>query len=195
MAGKEVTSSLFVDTSDDFSRRKAEEPCGSHVIRVAVESSGADAEFDYLVPDEFWPIEVGRRVEVPFGKSNKLEMGFCVESDVPAERAFGGKGEGGGLKSVRRVVDEEPLLGPQLMELAGWISDYYVCPLGQVLSAMVPGAVKRGAGVKRRRYVYLAMSDEVLDAVKGPKKKEAGGGTAEASGGLRRSRRSGWRNC
>ncbi len=170
MAGKEVTSSLFVDTSDAF--RRKEEAAGSHVIRVAVESSGADAEFDYLVPDELWPIEVGRRVEVPFGKSNKLEVGFCVESDVPAERAFGGKGGGGQLKSVRRIVDAEPLLGPQLMELATWISDYYVCPLGQVLSAMVPGAVKRGAGVKRRRYAYLAISGEALDAVKGPKKRK-----------------------
>lgn len=143
-----------------------------HVIRVAVESSGADAEFDYLVPEEFWPIEVGRRVEVPFGKSNKVEVGFCVESDVPPERCFGGRGGGGRLKAVRRLVDEEPLLGPQLMELAAWISDYYVCPLGQVLSAMVPGAVKRAAGVKRRRYAYLAVSDEVLDAVKGPKKRK-----------------------
>ena len=171
MAGKEVTSSLFVDASDAFSRRKEDGPSGSHVIRVAVESSGADAEFDYVVPDELWPIEVGRRVEVPFGKSNKLEVGFCVESDVPPERSFAGKG-GGKLKAVRRVVDVEPLLGPQLMELAGWISDYYVCPLGQVLSAMVPGAVKRGAGVKRRRYAYLAVSDEILDAVKGPKKRK-----------------------
>ena len=172
MTRKEVTSSLFVDASDGFLRPKDEGPCGTHVIRVAVESSGADAEFDYLVPEELWPIEVGRRVEVPFGRSNKLEVGFCVESDVPPERSFAGKGGEGKLKAVRRVVDAEPLLGPQLMELAGWISDYYVCPLGQVLSAMVPAAVKRAAGVKRRRYAYLAVSDEVLEGLKGPKKRK-----------------------
>jgi len=50
MAGKGVTSSLFVDASDAFERRRDERSCGSHVIRVAVESSGADAEFDYCVP-------------------------------------------------------------------------------------------------------------------------------------------------
>jgi len=173
MAGKGVTSSLFADASDAFGRRKEEGPCGTHVIRVAVESSGADAEFDYLVPEEFWPIEVGRRVEVPFGKSNKLEVGFCVESDLPPERSFAGKSGGGRLKSISRVVDGEPLLGSQLMELARWISDYYVCPLGQVLSATVPGAVKRAAGVKRRRYAYLAVSgDEILDRLKGPKKRK-----------------------
>ncbi len=170
MAGKEATSSLFVDTSEAC-RQKDEGAAGSHVIRVAVESSGADAEFDYLVPDEFWPVEVGRRVEVPFGKSNKLEVGFCVESDVPAERAFGGRGAER-LKAVRRVVDAEPLLGPQLMDLAGWISDYYVCPLGQVLAAMVPGAVKKAAGVKKRRYAYLGPAwEEMLGGLKGAKQK------------------------
>ena len=48
-----------------------------HIIRVAFESA-VDAEFDYLVPDELWPIEVGQRVEVPFGRKNKLQIGFCV---------------------------------------------------------------------------------------------------------------------
>jgi len=40
-----------------------------HIIRVAFES-GVDNEFSYLMPDELWPIEVGQRVEVPFGKKN-----------------------------------------------------------------------------------------------------------------------------
>ena len=47
--------------------------------------SAADTEFDYAVPDEIWPIQVGQRVEVPFGKKNKIETGFCVVADVPRE--------------------------------------------------------------------------------------------------------------
>jgi primosomal protein N' (replication factor Y) len=172
MTEKVVTSSLFPGPAEAAGRRQ-EQPQGTHVVRVAVESSGADSEFDYLVPEGLWPIEVGRRVEVPFGKSNKLEVGFCVEADVPAERSFGGKEGGGRLKSVRRVVDEAPLLGPQMMELALWISDYYVCPLGQVLAALVPGAVKKAAGLKRRRYVYLGPAwEERLGGLKGPKQKK-----------------------
>ena len=42
------------------------------------------------------------------------------------------------------------------MELAGWIRDYYVCPLGQVLAAMVPAAVKKGVGEKTEKLIYLA---------------------------------------
>jgi primosomal protein N' (replication factor Y) len=173
MAGKEVTPSLFIQPGEAAGGAGESRPEASHVIRVAVEASGADAAFDYLVSEELWPIQVGRRVEVPFGKGNKLEVGFCVEADVPAGKAFGGKEGKGRLKAIRRVVDDKPLLGPQLMELAGWISDYYVCPLGQVLSAMIPGAVKRAAGVKRRRYVYLAVSgQDALDKLKGPKRKK-----------------------
>lgn len=143
-----------------------------HIIRVAMESA-ADTEFDYLVPEEFWPIVVGHRVEVPFGRRNKIETGFCVLADVPREKSFIGGKEGDKLKSIVRKVDEEPLLGPQLMELAFWISEYYVCPLGQVLAAMVPGAVKRAAGIKKQRCVYLGEGwQERLASLKGAKQKK-----------------------
>jgi primosomal protein N' (replication factor Y) len=134
--------------------------------------SGADAEFDYFVADELGPIQVGQRVEVPFGKGNKIEVGFCVQADVPKEQSFAGGKAGGQLKSVIRAAESEPLVGPALMELARWISDYYVCPLGQVLAAMVPGAVKKAAGVKKRRYVYLGPAwEEMLGGLKGTKQK------------------------
>ncbi|UCF14785.1 MAG: primosomal protein N' [Phycisphaerales bacterium] len=134
-----------------------------HIIRVAFESA-ADTEFDYLVPDEIWPVQVGQRVEVPFGRKNKLQKGFCVETDVAAEDAFGSEQRGIRLKAVSHVVDNEPLVDSELMALARWISGYYVCPLGQVLAAMVPAAVKKGVGVKTQKYVYLTIDADDADA-------------------------------
>ena len=146
-----------------------------HIIRVAFESA-ADMEFDYLVPDEFWPIRVGQRIEAPFGRKNKLEKGFCVEADVPFEKSFTAGGRGRKLKKVVKIIDKEPLLDAKLMELARWISSYYVCPLGQVLAAMVPGAVKKGAGVKTQRYVYLSGGftdiEESVKQLRGKKQKQ-----------------------
>ncbi len=150
-----------------------------HIIRVAFESA-ADREFDYLVPDEIWPIRVGQRVEAPFGKKNKLQIGFCVA--VERERQ-GDKGTEAQrpkrafkLKTIEKGLDKEPLLDAELMELARWISGYYVCPLGQVLAAMVPGAVKKAAGVKTQRCVYLASStsdiEEIIRQLKGKKQKQ-----------------------
>ena len=165
------TDTLFADMDSRLHGNDKQGGC-SHIIRVAFESA-ADAEFDYAVPDEFWPIEVGRRVEVPFGRKDKLEVGFCVEADIPPDQSFTARGRGRKLKKVFKLMDKEPLLDFQLMELARWISGYYVCPLGQVLAAMVPGAVKRGAGVKRQKYVYVAEGvDEVIKQLRGKKQKQ-----------------------
>lgn len=166
--GKSQTYSLFA-TED-----RPETAC-SHVIRVAFESA-ADTEFDYLVPDEIWPVQAGQRVEAPFGKKDKLEKGFCTEADLPSERVFGSEDRGIRLKRIERIVDESPLLDLHLMELAKWISSYYVCPLGQVLAAMVPSAVKKRIGVKTQRCVHLKIKttdcDEIIENLKGKKQKQ-----------------------
>jgi primosomal protein N' (replication factor Y) len=169
-----------------FGEDKTDKAPSGHVIRVAFES-GVDAEFDYLVPDKLWPVAIGQRIETPFGKNNKLEVGFCVATQLPHQclaaagtAAQGGKAEHKGkkfkLKAISAAVDKEPLVDAGLMELARWISDYYVCPLGMVLGAIVPGAVKKGAGEKKQKYVYLAVApdkiDKIADQIKGKKQKQ-----------------------
>ena len=159
------TNSLFAPEDTD------QRVC-NHIIRVAFEAA-VDTEFDYLVADEDWPIEVGQRVEAPFGRKDKHEIGFCVETDIPLEESFAGRGKKRRLKRVAKVIDKEPLLDAGLMKLAQWISSYYVCPLGQVLAAMVPGAVKKGIGVKTQKYVYLAGdSEELIGQARGKKQKQ-----------------------
>jgi primosomal protein N' (replication factor Y) len=144
-----------------FASEETGEGLCNHIIRVVFET-GADTEFDYHLPDKFWPIEAGQRVETPFGRKNKLEVGFCSAVDISFSESFAGGVKKGKLKKVTRVVDKEPLVDATCMELARWISGYYVCPLGQVLAAMVPRGVKRGAGVKTERVVFLA--EDVGDA-------------------------------
>ncbi len=148
----------------------------NHIIRVAFDS-GVDNEFDYLVPDELWPVKIGQRVEVPFGRKNKLQIGFCVLIEEEGQRDKGTEAQGEErkfkFKNIEKVIDKEPLVDAELMELARWISSYYVCPLGQVLGAMVPGAVKKGAGVKTERQVYLAEGiSEAIKQLRGKKQKQ-----------------------
>ena len=145
-------------TGNLFGGGEAEDTTGGRVVRVAFES-GVDNEFDYILPDTLWPIQRGQRVEAPFGRKNKLQTGFCVdvvtEDTEDTEERREKKKRKFKLKSIKRVIDREPLLDGQLLSLAEWISKYYVCPLGQVLAAMVPAAVKKGAGVKKAKYVCL----------------------------------------
>jgi primosomal protein N' (replication factor Y) len=160
-------------TKELFAEEIEAPPC-RHIIRVTFESA-ADTEFDYRVPDRIWPIQVGQRVEAPFGRKDKLEKGFCVEADVPIEQSFAAQDKGHKLKIVKTVIDKEPLVNAELMELARWISGYYVCPLGQVLAAMVPAAVKKGAGVKTEQYVFLtidaAEAEKTIEEFRGKKQK------------------------
>ncbi len=159
-------------TDSLFSSDKSQTPRCNCSASVALDN-GADRCFEYLVPDEFLPIEKGQRLEVPFGRGNKLAQGFCIgvtkgDDFSTAIRRFK-------LKVVHRVVDKEPLVDEQLLELAQWISDYYVCPLGQVLAAMVPAAVKKGVGVKTEKLVHICVGEakiaEVADGLRGKKQK------------------------
>ncbi len=84
---------------------------------------------------------VGARVLVPF--SGQRLMGVVVrlhDTVLP---------EGVEAKPVQAVLDEEVLLPEELMRLAGWIAQYYVAPLGEVLRGMMP----LSAEVKRQ-WVY-----------------------------------------
>ncbi|HEX40998.1 MAG TPA: hypothetical protein ENN81_02935, partial [Phycisphaerales bacterium] len=148
------TGSLFGDTPSGGSRADRTEPACSHIVRVALES-GADSEFDYFLSDDLWPVRAGQRLKVPFGRSNKTETAFCTCAEVAREDSFIAVERRSRLKCVLEVVDDQPLINERLMELARWMSEYYVCPLGQVLAAIVPAAVKHDAGVRTERYVYL----------------------------------------
>jgi len=159
-------------TNSLFENGEAEISDCSRIVRVVFDS-GADAAFDYLLPDKFWPVEAGQRLQMPFGRKNKLQVGFCICPDVEVKKSFAKVRGKGALKKVTGVVDDEPLLDSRLVELAHWISRYYVCPLGQVLAAMVPGAVKKGIGVKAEKYIYLLKkAGDVLEQIRGMKQKK-----------------------
>jgi primosomal protein N' (replication factor Y) len=88
---------------------------------------------------------VGARVLVPFAGQRLMGVVVRVHEDAP--------GEGIEVKPVQQVLDDAALLPDELMKLAGWIAQYYVAPLGEVLRGMLP----LGAEVKRQ---YLYRIDE-----------------------------------
>ena len=174
---KYQADSLFAEM-DSHLRGNDRDIIYRHIIRVAFESA-ADTEFDYAVPDKIWPVDIGQRVEAPFGKKNKLHVGFCVETQQKEQSKEGIKAQRKKrfkLKKITKIIDKEPLVDSELMELARWISNYYVCPLGQVLAAIVPSAVKRGAGVKTQTYVYLSIGaadiEKTASGLRGKKQKQ-----------------------
>src|SRR5271168_1811996 len=41
-------------------------------------------------------------------------------------------------KPILNILDEESIFSPQLLELAQWIAQYYIAPVGEVMRAMLP---------------------------------------------------------
>jgi primosomal protein N' (replication factor Y) len=111
------------------------------VVRL-VFNRPVDSEFDYLVPDELRTLLVpGQRVKAPFGKGDRLTVGYCVATDaVPSSKRR--------LKTIDSIVDREPLLSVSMLKLTRWIADYYLCSWGQVLDSVVPLGVKQKAGTR-----------------------------------------------
>src|SRR4029453_10519282 len=84
-------------------------------------------------------LKPGQRVQVPLGKGNRPIAGYCTAVAMKPVSTRP-------LKPVARIVDELPLLSPAMLRLAGWMADYYLCPLGQVLQAIVPAGGRGEAG-------------------------------------------------
>lgn len=142
-----------------------EQPQCSNIVTVAVDT-GVDEVFSYLLPDKLLPVMPGQRLEVPFGKSNKFCKVFCVDIQDAKTAKIPYK-----LKTVTKVLDQSPLLDQRLLKIGKWISEYYVCPLGEVLSAMLPAAVKYDTGKKSVKSAYLANNPD-LTLSKGKKQKQ-----------------------
>ncbi len=87
---------------------------------------------------------VGARVLVPFSGQRLMGVVVKVHHVAPAD--------GIEVKPVQQVLDDAALLPDELMRLAGWIAQYYVAPLGEVLRGMLP----LGAEVKRHVVYRIA---------------------------------------
>lgn len=103
----------------------------AHVI-IDNPSSQVDIEFDYLIPSSF-NVLVGMRVKVPFGPSNKPTLGIVLE--VSNETTYQGN-----VKEILEVLDKEPILNTESIEIAKYIKKETICPISRVLNLMIPHA-------------------------------------------------------
>jgi len=89
-----------------------------------------DMVFTYRIGDQ-QPI-AGGRVLVPFRNERLSGIVTALHDREPSMQA----------KIILQVLDIEPVLDSRLMELAQWISQYYLAPLGEVVRTMLPLAAE-----------------------------------------------------
>lgn len=78
--------------------------------------------------------QIGKRAEIMFG--NKKTTGFII--GISEEKPQSCPVDDSKIKAVRKIIDKEPLFGQELINLARWISHYYLCTLGEAIFAMLP---------------------------------------------------------
>lgn len=104
-------------------------------VVVDVPVTRTDRPFDYRVPSSIQGfVQVGSRVMVPFGP-RKLQ-GFVIE--LSNETQFSLEK----VRNIEEVLDIEPPLTPELVQLAKWMSERYMSTYYGALQVMIPSALR-----------------------------------------------------
>jgi len=124
-----------------------------HIARVIVELS-LDREFDYLIPEALRStVVVGARVEVPFG--NTWKYGFVITLQTSSSFAE--------LKEIKRVIGDGSYLADDVIKLARWISDYYVCPFESTIRTVLPAPVrKNNTAFRKQKMIHITEAGQTM---------------------------------
>lgn len=91
--------------------------------------------FTYKVPEELQgKIEVGMRVLVSFG-GKKIYTGIVAELHDSAPDTFA-------PKEIINILDDFPILPKEQIDFWNWLSDYYLCNIGEIYRFSFPGSLK-----------------------------------------------------
>ncbi len=113
-----------------------------------------DKEYDYIVPEEFLEkVKKGVRVIVPFGASNRLLEGFVLSIKDTHNT--------NNMKSIHKVIDSEPILTDEMIEVSRWMKGKYICTWADAIKCFMPA----GTNIKTLQFVKLK-DDQIKDNVK-----------------------------
>ncbi len=90
------------------------------------------------------------RVLVPFGRG-KTYLGIVA-------RLHDERPQGYEVKSVAQLMDSEPIITPQQLQLWQWIADYYLAPIGDVYKAALPAGLKAEDGYRPKTETYIRLT-------------------------------------
>jgi primosomal protein N' (replication factor Y) (superfamily II helicase) len=110
--------------------------------------------FTYSVPNELHHVvKCGARAIAPFGK--RTVIGIIANITTTTHAPY--------VKPIQDVIDLEPVLSDEMLNLTKWMAEYYFTPWGEVIKAvLVQGAMRAG-----KRVVCLANPniEEILETL------------------------------
>ena len=89
--------------------------------------------YTYFVPEDMPCPPVGFRVAVPLGKKEAvgIVLRHCREDEFLAIAEDK-------LRPITAALDLTPIVTAEQLQLWQWVSEYYMCPIGDVLAAALP---------------------------------------------------------
>src|SRR3989440_2366701 len=95
-------------------------------------------KFTYRLPRSMSQIaRVGSRVLVPLGRA--INTGYIVA--LRSGLRMGTRLDKSQIKEVNEVLDLDPPLTAEVLEITRWVSDYYAAPWGEVMRAALPAGI------------------------------------------------------
>ena len=99
-------------------------------------SSPLSLTFHYAIPPELQnQVTVGQLVWVPFGPRRLQGLILALSDTSPVKET----------KDLYEIIDPQPVLSPAQIQLARWISDYYLAPLMDCVRLMLPPGIEQRA--------------------------------------------------
>ncbi len=127
-------------------------PASTLILEIAVPSP-LYRSFDYRVAGagSDQPPEAGTRVLVPFGRCKVVGILLAVKqhSDHPADK----------LKTILEILDPEPVLDAELMQLLRWTARYYHHPIGETLSTALPALLRKPLRPSQRSRMVWTLTE------------------------------------
>ena len=108
--------------------------------------------YTYIVPDSMsGEVHVGSLVNVGFGKK-KTYVGIVV-------RLHNQQPQGFEIKPIMDVVSSQPMATSGQFVFWKWISQYYICPLGEVYNAAIPARLRNMSSGQAAKVLKLDCND------------------------------------
>ena len=101
-------------------------------VAVCAASYTFDRLFSYVSTQE---IPVGCRVVVPFGKGNAKRVGIVLSSAEQPQTEQQ-------LKPVLSVVDKQPILSPEMLEMVFWLKEMTFCTYYDAVRTILPAGMQ-----------------------------------------------------
>lgn len=128
-------------------------------VIVDVPTMQTDKPYDYAIPTSFDAIIAkGSRVAVPFGKGGRIVQGFVVDI-VPVDKVS----YDGQLKDIAEVMDIEPVLNAEMLQLGKAMADETFSFLISNYQTILPQALR--ATYDKTFYLIDDVSEEIYSNV------------------------------